>query len=105
MHVESRIEIGETRLKSMQGMNLAFATSRKLGLGEVSMFVSLAGVDGRLRISPSLPGLRWRRFRYACCVVGAAAHVARGFLSGDHREIVRTLRRGTSWSALGLYTI
>lgn len=79
------------RLKSMQGMNLAFATSRKLGLGEVSMFVSLGRVDGRSKISPSLPRLRWRRFRHACCVVGAAAHVARWFFSGDHLEDVWSL--------------
>lgn len=52
MHVESRIETVETGLKSMQGMNPAFATSRGLCLGEVLLFVSLGGVDGRPRISP-----------------------------------------------------
>ncbi|KAE9365928.1 hypothetical protein N431DRAFT_548972 [Stipitochalara longipes BDJ] len=87
------IETGETRLKSMQGMNPAFATGRKLGLGEVSMFASLKGVDGKLRVSPSLPRLRWRRFWHACCIVGAAAHVARWFLSGDHLEVVASAAR------------
>jgi len=52
MHVESRIETVETGLKSMQGMNPAFATSRGLCLGEVLLFVSLGGVEGRPRISP-----------------------------------------------------
>jgi hypothetical protein len=50
--LKSRIETVETGLKSMQGMNPAFATSRGLGLGEVLLFVSLGGVDGRPRISP-----------------------------------------------------
>ncbi len=86
MQVESRIEIGKTRLKSMQGTNNAFATGRELGLAEVSMFVSLAGVDRRPRMSPSLPGLRWRWFGHARCVVGAAAHVARWLFSGNHLE-------------------
>jgi hypothetical protein len=98
--LKSRIETIETGLKSMQGMNPAFATSRGLGLGEVLLFVSLGGVDGRPRISQSLPRLRWRRFWHACGIVGAAAHVARLHFSGDHLEDVWNLWRGTSWSAL-----
>ncbi|KAN0090426.1 hypothetical protein V8E51_019005 [Hyaloscypha variabilis] len=76
----------EARLKFTQGINLAFATGRNLGLGEVSTFVSLAGVDAELSVSPSLPGLRWRRFGDARCIVSAAAHVARWLFSGDHLE-------------------
>jgi hypothetical protein len=86
--LKAEIETGRDAEKSMQGMNLALATGRDLGLGEVSMFVSLAGVDERSRISPSLPGLRWWRLRYACCIVGAAAHIARWLFSGDHLEDV-----------------
>ena len=41
--------------------------------------------------SSSLPRLRWERFGHACCVVGAAAHVARLDLSGDHLEDVWSL--------------
>ena len=97
--LKSRIETIETGLKSMQGMNPAFATSRGLGLGEVLLFVSLGGVDGRPRISPSLPRLRWRRFWHACCIVGAAAHVARLHFSGDHLEDVWNLWRNILVSA------
>jgi hypothetical protein len=103
MHVEIEIGAVEMRLKSTQGMRPAFATSRELGLG-VSMFVSLRGNDGRSRISPSLSRLRWGRFWHACCVVGAAAHIARLHFSGDHLESVGSLSGGTSWSALVYYT-
>jgi hypothetical protein len=103
--LKGKVETIKTRLKSMQGMNPAFATGHKLGLIDVSMFVSLARVDERSRISPSLPRLRWRRFWHACCIVGATAHVPRLHFSGDHLEDVWRLLRGTFWSARVLYVI
>jgi hypothetical protein len=97
--LKGKVETIKTRLKSMQGMNPAFATGHKLGLIDVSMFVSLARVDERSRISPSLPRLRWRRFWHACCIVGATAHVPRLHFSGDHLEDVWRLLRNILVSA------
>lgn len=56
--------------------------------------------DGRCR--RSLFGFR-RRFRHACCVIGASAHIARLHFSGDHLEYLRSLENRIFVSLYSIY--